>query len=123
MSDGGDKYEVRANSGIVAGTITAIGEIKEVGSKGHRKCEIVVTTAGQYPQTIPVEFFGRNLEKLTDSGAGINDEVMVAVYLKGRTSGTRTYGSNDGWHIKIVRKGTPPVAPPPASDPYADLPF
>lgn len=102
------KFEVRANGGIVVGTIIDIGAIRTVGARGHRKCELVVSTGGRFPQTIPVEFFGRNLDKLIESGANVNDEVMIAVDLKGRSSGARTYGGNDGWHIKVTAKGKPP---------------
>lgn len=123
MTDDDRKYEVKANGGIVAGVIIARGEIKEVGTKGHRKCEIAVSTGGRYPQTIPVEFFGRNLDKLIDSGADVNDEVIIAVDIKGRTSGSRTFGSNDGWHIKVTAKGKPPAPAPPPADNFDDLPF
>lgn len=121
-----EKFPVRANSGVVVGTIEKVGAVKSVGSKGHSKVEIVVSTGGKWPQFIPVEFFGRNLDKFKESGANVNDEVMIAVDLKGRESGARVFGSNDGWAIKVTRKGEPPTPPPEAPDddnPLGDLPF
>ncbi len=120
-----EKYPVRANSGVVVGTIVRVGDEKEVGQKGHRKREIVVSTGGRYPQMIQVEFFGKNLDKLRESGADVNDDVMIAVDLKGRESGSRVFGSNDGWAIKVTRKGEPPQREPqqPAPDGFGDLPF
>lgn len=120
------KFPVKANSGIVAGIISKVGAVKTVGSKGHQKVEIVVTTEGRWPQHIPVEFFGQNLAKFETSGANVNDEVMIAVDIKGRESGSRVFGSNDGWHIAITRKGTPPPPAPEADGAGGaldDLPF
>lgn len=125
MSDA-PKFPVVANSGVVEGAITKVGPVKSVGSKGHRKVEIVVSTGGKWPQFIPVEFFGRNVEEFTKSGADVNDEVLIAVYLKGRENGSRVYGSNDGYAIKVTAKGEPPPPPPEINagdDEYADLPF
>lgn len=123
MSDA--KFPVVANSGVVVGAITKVGPVKSVGSKGHSKIEIVVTTGGKWPQFIPVEFFGRNVDKFTDSGANVNDEVTIAVYLKGRENGSRVYGSNDGFAIRIDAKGEAPPPPPEVDTEgqFADLPF
>lgn len=119
-----DKFSVKANSGVVVGTITRVDPVQVVG-KGHRKIGIVVITGDNYPQTIPVEFFGRDVDNFENSGAGINDEVMVAVNLRGRASGSRVFGSNGGYAIKVTRKGEPP--PPPSTDDtadaFGDLPF
>lgn len=121
-----EKFPVRANSGVVVGTIAKVGPVKSVGAKGHSKVEITVNTGGKWPQIVPVEFFGRNLDKFTESGANVNDEVMIAVDLKGRESGVRVFGSNDGWAIKVTKKGEPPPPPPeidPTDNPLGDLPF
>lgn len=123
MSDD-QKFEVRANSGVVIGTIVKVGETQTVGNKGHKKRSIVVNTGGRYPQFIPVEFFGRNLDKFVESGADVNDDAMIAVDIKGRESGSRVFGSNDGWAIKVTRKGEPPPPPPEVdADEFADIPF
>ena len=74
-----DKFSVKANSGVVVGTITRVDPMQTVGAKGHRKIGIVVITGDNYPQTIPVEFFGRDVVNFENSGAGVNDGVMVAV--------------------------------------------
>ena len=125
MSVEADKYSVKANSGVVAGTITRVDPMQTVGAKNHRKISIVVTTDGRYPQVIPVEFFGSDVDAFETSGAGVNDEVLVAIRIKGRASGSRIFGSNGGYAIKVTRKGDPP--PPPSADDAGlnldDLPF
>lgn len=118
MSD--EKFEVRANSGVVVGTIAKVGQVQIIGEKKHKKISIVVTTGGQWPQTIPIEFFGRNFDKFATSGAGVNDEVLIAVDLKGRDTGARVFGSNDGWAIKVTSKGVPPP-PEPTPDTRSQL--
>ena len=120
-----EKFNVKANSGVVVGTITRVDPMQTVGAKGHRKIGIVVVTGDNYPQTIPVEFFGRDVDSFENSGAGVDDEVLVAVNLRGRASGARVFGSNGGYAIKVTRKGDPP--PPPSADDAGpnldDLPF
>ena len=120
-----EKFNVKANSGVVVGTITRVDPMQTVGAKGHRKIGIVVITGDNHPQTIPVEFFGRDVDNFENSGAGVNDEVLVAIRIKGRASGSRIFGSNGGYAIKVTRKGEPP--PPPSTDDtadaFGDLPF
>lgn len=112
-----EQKPTRNNNAVIEGTICHVGEVMSVGQKGAQKRVIVVETAGDYPQKIPCEFFGKNLDKA--NGLDLGDEVLIAVNLRGRESGGKFYGSNDAWHVKVTKRAN--VAPPPDLD--DSLPF
>ncbi len=116
MSDTQQK-PTKNNNAVIEGTVYHVSEVQTVGQKGAQKRVVVVETAGDYPQKIPCEFFGKNLDKADRLAVG--DEVLIAVNLRGRESNGKFYGSNDAWHVKVTRSAGGP--PPPTDD--DQLPF
>lgn len=116
MSDTQQK-PTKNNNAVVEGTVYHVGEVQTVGAKGAQKRVVVVETAGDYPQKIPCEFFGKNLDK--SDRIAVGDEVLIAVNLRGRESGGKFYGGLDAWHVKVTRSAGGP--PPPTDD--DQLPF
>lgn len=112
-----EQKPTRNNNAVIEGAIYHVGEVQTVGQKGAQKRVIVVETAGDYPQKIPCEFFGKNIDKAADLATG--DEVLIAVNLRGRESGGKFYGSLDAWHVKVTKRAN--AVPPPDLD--DSLPF
>ena len=117
MSDTQQK-PTKNNNAVVDGTVYHVSEVQTVGTRGAQKRVIVVETTGDYPQKIPCEFFGKNIDKAADLRVG--DEVLIAVNLRGRESGGKFYGSNDAWRVKVTRSAGPQPQPPIDDD---SLPF
>ena len=105
------------NNAVIEGAVCHVGEVMTVGTRGAQKRVVVVETVGDYPQKIPCEFFGKNIDKADRLNVG--DEVLIAVNLRGREANGKFYGSNDAWHVKVTRSAGGP--PPPADD--SELPF
>jgi hypothetical protein len=108
----------------VTGTIALINETKEIGAKGFKKREFVVTTEEKYPQVLLLEATGDRVSLL--DGASVGDAVSVSINLKGRKwdgpNGTKYFNTLEAWKIDMVTKnvgGGEPVSAG-ASD---DLPF
>lgn len=112
-----EQKPTRNNNAVIEGTICHVGEVMSVGQKGAQKRVVVVETIGDYPQKIPCEFFGKNLDKADRLAVG--DEVLIAVNLRGREANGKFYGSLDAWHVKVTRSAGGP--PPPTDD--DQLPF
>lgn len=117
MSDTQQK-PTKNNNAVIEGAVYRVGEVQTVGTRGAQKRVVVVETAGDYPQKIPCEFFGKNLDKADRLAVG--DEVLIAVNLRGREANGKFYGSNDAWHVKVTRSASPP---PNVASPDDDLPF
>ena len=66
----------------LTGKIKAIKETKEIGTKGFKKRELVLTTDEKYPQDILIEFIQDNCVVLNNFGVGNN--VDIAINIKGR---------------------------------------
>ena len=68
----------------IKGKVVAVGEIKEFGSNGFRKCEAVIDTTKNeaYPSPVPVTFKKDDCDK---AGAlGVGDVVSVEGFIEGR---------------------------------------
>lgn len=113
----------RHNETTIAGRVAAITPVQTVGSKSTPKQSLVITTDGRYPEMIAVEFFGdAAVDALTTAvrgGLGIDTEVCVGAYVKGREHGGRYYTSLS------FRAGSLMFDPPPPTYPASgdDLPF
>lgn len=112
-----EQKPTRNNNAVIEGAIYHVGEVQTVGQKGAQKRVVVVETIGDYPQKIPCEFFGKNLDKADRLAVG--DEVLIAVNLRGREANGKFYGSLDAWHVKVTKRAN--AAPPPDID--DSLPF
>lgn len=81
----------------VKGSIKVIGQVESVGSNGFTKRLLVVTTAEQYPQDIPIDFVKDKCALLDSFQVGQN--VTVSVNLRGKEFNGKYYLSAQGWKI------------------------
>jgi hypothetical protein len=126
----------------VIGRIKMIDTVKEVGSAGFKKRDVVVTTDEQYPQFISIQFVQDKCDLL--NSFQVNDNVKIDINLRGREwvnkdGETVYFNTIQGWRIgKVMNDGqanasqqTPPL---PAAEAFApatnlkeedhdDLPF
>lgn len=125
----------------VTGKVRMVDSVKEVGSNGFRKRDIVVTTEEQYPQHISIQFVQDKVNLLDTFKPG--DDVRVSINLRGREwvnpqGETVYFNTIQGWKIEKLVAETPtaspeipPVAPAQAFEPaqnvteeeHDDLPF
>jgi hypothetical protein len=87
----------------VLGTIKVKGETQEIGAKGFRKRELVVTTADDYPQMIMIEFTQDKVDLLNSFSVG--QSVKVSINLRGREwinpqGEAKYFNSLQGWKIE-----------------------
>ena len=79
----------------IKGKVVAVGEIKEFGSNGFRKCEVVVDTSRNeaYPSPVPVTFKKDDCDRAATLNVG--DVVSVEGFIEGRKwdgpNGTRYF--------------------------------
>ena len=115
----------------IQGTVKVIGEVKEIGSKGFKKRELVVTVPDdKYPQHILVEFI-QDKTNLLD-GLVIGQRVTVFFNINGREWinpqwEAKYFNAIQGWRIETLQEGasanvTPAQAFEPATDLTADEP-
>lgn len=86
----------------VIGKVKVVGEIQQV-SPTFKKCELVVTTDGQYPEPIMIEFVQDKSDLLNNLSVG--DDVKVSINLGGREwvnpqGETKYFNSIKGWKIE-----------------------
>tara|TARA_B110000285_G_scaffold10970_1_gene10908 strand:+ start:435 stop:713 length:279 start_codon:yes stop_codon:yes gene_type:complete len=87
---------------VVVGIIKLVGATQEIGSKGFRKRELVVTTAEDYPQMLMIEFTQDKVDLLNNFSQG--QSVKVAINLRGRewinpAGEAKYFNSLQGWKI------------------------
>lgn len=87
---------------VVVGIIKLVGATQEIGSKGFRKRELVVTTAEDYPQMLMIEFTQDKVDLLNNFSQG--QSVKVAINLRGREwinpqGEAKYFNSLQGWKI------------------------
>jgi hypothetical protein len=82
----------------IKGTVKVVFDTEEVGSKGFKKRILVVTTPGEYPQHIPIEFVSDNVSKLDDVAEG--ESVDVSINIQGREWNGKYFSSIQGWKIE-----------------------
>ena len=116
----------------IQGTVKVIGEVKEIGSKGFKKRELVVTVPDdKYPQDILVEFV-QDKTSLLD-GLVLGQRVKVGINLRGREwinpqGEAKYFNAIQGWKIEIPQGAEIPQAPFEAASDLTpgepnDLPF
>tara|TARA_B110000902_G_scaffold81451_1_gene96661 strand:+ start:1436 stop:1711 length:276 start_codon:yes stop_codon:yes gene_type:complete len=86
----------------VVGIIKVLGATQEIGAKGFKKREVVVTTADQYPQDIMIEFTQDKVDLLNEFMEG--SSVTVSINLRGREwinpqGEAKYFNSLQGWKI------------------------
>mgnify|MGYP001225764589 CR=1 FL=1 len=103
----------------IIGKIKWIDEIKEYGSNGFRKREVVITTEEQYPQNILVEFVQDKCELL--NAFQIGKDVKIGINIRGREwtnpeGEVKYFNSIQGWRIdeisSEINQEVPPMPPP-----------
>ena len=87
----------------VVGIIKLVGATQEIGAKGFRKRELVVTTAEDYPQMLMIEFTQDKVDLLNNFSQG--QSVKVAINLRGRewinlAGKAKYFNSLQGWKIE-----------------------
>tara|TARA_Y100001973_G_C5175582_1_gene321696 strand:+ start:827 stop:1168 length:342 start_codon:yes stop_codon:yes gene_type:complete len=71
------------NEAIIKGEVIILDEIREYGSNGFRKREVVIKTGDEkYPNPIPVEFIKSAIE--SSQGLAVGQEVEIKGRLNGR---------------------------------------
>jgi len=100
----------------VTGKIKFIDTVKEVGSSGFKKRDVVVTSDEQYPQHILVQFVQDKCDLLDNYQVGEN--VVIGINLRGREwtnpqGETVYFNTIQGW--KINKADTSKQSPAPAA--------
>jgi hypothetical protein len=81
----------------IKGTVKVVFDTEEVGSRGFKKRILVVTTPGEYPQHIPIEFVSDKVNLLDDVAE--NEEVEVSIKIQGREWNGKYFSSIQGLKI------------------------
>ncbi len=87
----------------ITGKIKFIDETKTYGSNGFKKREVVVTTEGEYPQHLLIEFVQDKCDVINNYKIG--QDVSVSINLRGREwvspqKETKYFNSIEGWKIE-----------------------
>lgn len=85
------------------GKIKVINQTKEVGAKNFKVREVVITTNGEYPQHILIQFTQDKCELLDKFK--VNQEVEINININGREwtnpeGQVKYFNSINGWAIK-----------------------
>jgi hypothetical protein len=103
----------------VVGKIKMIDIIKEVGTSGFKKRDVVVTTDEKYPQDILVQFVQDGCDLL--NGFKVGESVTIGINLKGREwmnpkAELVYFNTIQGWNIKKDTNGIDATKVPNASE-------
>lgn len=82
----------------VTGKVHHIGQTEEIGSNGFTKRLLVVETAEQYPQNLPIEFIKDKTASLDNIQIG--QEVTVSINLRGSEHNGKYYSQIQGWKVE-----------------------
>ena len=93
----------------VSGKIIVLGATEEIGASAFKKRLVVIETAEQYPQKVPVEFVKDNTSKLDKYKVG--DGVKIAINIRGNEYKGKYYVSLQGWKIEGDSEKQKTVAP------------
>jgi len=102
----------------VTGKIKVVDSVKEVGTGGFKKRDIVVTTDESYPQDISIQFVQDKCDLLNTFNVG--ESVKIGINLRGRewtnSQGETVYFNTiQGWNInKVAESSTEKPAIPSA---------
>lgn len=104
----------------ITGTVKRVKPTQEVSSSFSKR-EIHITTTGEYPQTLCIEFTQDKCSLLDNIGAG--EDVKIGINLRGREwespqGEVKVFNTIQGWKIDVVGS-----APTPAAEPSNDLAF
>jgi len=116
----------------VEGRIKVIGQTKEIGSKGFKKRELVITIPDEkYPQHILVEFIQDKTALLNDVIVG--QKITVHININGREwinpqGEAKYFNAIQGWKIEVHPQSEIPKPPFETAEDLAqeqpdDLPF
>ena len=88
----------------IIGKVKAIGQVQNIGNKGFKKRELILTVEDAYPQHICIEFV-QDKTSLID-GLVVGQQVEVSFNLLGRewidSEGTAKYfNSVQGWKVTV----------------------
>lgn len=108
----------------VTGKIRSIGQTQEIGDKGFKKRDVVVTTEEQYPQHISIQFVQDKTSLLDNLKVG--DDVKVSINLRGREwvnpqGETVYFNTIQGW--KIEKEEISQSDDVPTQEANDDIPF
>ena len=86
----------------VVGIIKVLGATQEIGAKGFKKREVVITTAEDYPQMLSIEFTQDKVDLLNEFMEG--SAVTISINLRGREwvnpqGEAKYFNSLQGWKI------------------------
>jgi hypothetical protein len=86
----------------VVGIIKVLGATQEIGAKGFKKREVVITTAEDYPQMLSIEFTQDKVDLLNEFMEG--SSVTISINLRGRewvnpAGEAKYFNSLQGWKI------------------------
>ena len=84
----------------IQGKIKIIGELQTFDS-GFSKLQIVVTTAEQYPNDLPIDFLKDKTDILQNYNVG--DDVKIGINLRGSEYEGKYYASIIGWKIERLQ--------------------
>lgn len=82
----------------ITGKVAFIGQTESVGQNGFTKRLLVVETAEQYPQKLPIDFVKDKTSLLDNFNVGQN--VKVQINLRGSESNGRWYLQAQGWKLE-----------------------
>jgi hypothetical protein len=82
----------------VQGKIKVIGATESIGAKGFLKRLLVIETAEQYPQSLPIEFTQDKTSLLDNFNIG--DDANVSINLRGSEWQGKYYANIQGWRIE-----------------------
>ena len=86
----------------LVGKIKVLGATQEIGAKGFKKREVVITTAEDYPQMLSIEFTQDKVDLLNEFMEG--SSVTISINLRGRewvnpAGEAKYFNSLQGWKI------------------------
>lgn len=117
----------------IIGKIKVLNETQNIGDKGFRKREVVITTEEQYPQHILVEFIQDKCDLLNEYTIG--QEVKISLNIRGREwvnpeGVSKYFNAIQGWRVELLNSTQATETALPEleqdsfiEDPDNDLPF
>lgn len=100
----------------ITGKIKKIEPVKEYGTNGFRKRELILVTEDQYPQFISIEFTQDRCALLDSLEEG--QMIKVTFDIRGREwmnpqGEAKYFNSLNGWKVETLQANTPPPMSPP----------
>ena len=103
----------------ISGTIKIIGDTNTFGSSGFQKREFILTTPGDYPQDVKLEFYQKDCSKL--DGVAVGDEVTASFNIKGNEYKGKYYVNLQAWKIQAGSEQPPSPKVVKKEEPTQDL--